>query len=132
VPPIGRRPTSTFPRTNASLGRPQLHLLTRADAPTGLTTSRTDRNWYRRLPYVCKGEGGATGCDEWPWYVTAEGGPGRAHLRIIPEAHHTTGGSDIRSFYTRCGIQLQEQFIVLPWPTTAVELGVPSVRLCED
>lgn len=106
----------------------QWQILTRATSPTGSPT----RGWYKNSPYYCQGSSSAsppTGCDEWPWYRTAQGGPG-AHLRVIDGAENSNGGSDLGSFYATCNVSVNTVFLVVPLSAAQITNGERSIRLC--
>lgn len=121
-------PPAGEPGSNPTGAQPQWSLLTRAEHPLGTN----DREWFTRDPYLCRGTASqGTACDEWPWYVTEQGGPG-GHLRVINGSHNSNGGSDLSSFYASsvCNISQGDSFIVVPLPSPEIEAGARSIRLC--
>ncbi len=86
-------------QTSGNLSWAQLHYVSRADK----RASGLDPGWARSQP-ACAGEtGGATGkdCDEYPFYASAESGPG-ASLRPMQKAENSGAGSRYGGFVVSC------------------------------
>ncbi len=92
--------------------------------------------WYRKPPYLCRVErSSGQACDEFPFNATYQGGAptpfgntaAAPHLSFINGLHNSAAGSDLRSFYYRCGVPPAAAiassggpFIVLPIDTSKI------------
>jgi hypothetical protein len=110
--------------TNPPTPQIQWQILTKAAHPDG----DPDRDWHSDPPYNCTGSG-ETHCDEWPWFATKQGGPG-AHLRIINGYENMNGGTDLFSFYSKCGVGDGGSFLVIPRSASEITRQERSFRFC--
>jgi hypothetical protein len=99
-----------------------LHYKSQADKNSGAFP--LPPGWYTRVAYkyecgaLADGylPGGATNCDEYPYYTTAEGGPG-ASLKNVRYDHNQLEGSMLGQFVDACGLNLgtsNGEYIVAP------------------
>ena len=94
-----------------------LHFVSSADKNSGPYSLPS--SWTTRVEYANCGPGkvpGETQCDEYPYYSTAEGGPG-ASLRNIRKEDNSKEGGLLSYFYTRCGLvssAAPNEYLVVP------------------
>ncbi|MEO6116794.1 MAG: NucA/NucB deoxyribonuclease domain-containing protein, partial [Pseudolysinimonas sp.] len=117
-------------------GQPSvLHYVSGTDKAAGIdgVVAGVPAGWYNRVLYQeCGGSANfgdpGTECDEYPYYTSAEGGPG-ASLRTISEVDNGKEGTQLSRFYSVCGLvsrgtALQSQFAVVPIPDPLESVGV--------
>jgi RHS repeat-associated protein len=110
-------PQTTDHIIDALKSNPSWVRLTRAAHPA----STTSRNWYRGDPRCPVKPGDGLNCDEYPFFTTAEGGPG-ASLRNVPGHESNVQGAYLKNFYSICGVAHGDSFLVVPvstLPTTS-------------
>jgi hypothetical protein len=98
---------------------PVLHYMNATDKAARGTSS----GWYTAVQYNNCGLGSTpaapnTECDEYPFFSTAEGGPG-ASLRQINADDNGRQGNQLKTFYSQCGLNgsgPSNEFIVAPNP----------------
>jgi hypothetical protein len=90
---------------------------------TDKTARGTSSGWYSAVAYNNCGLGSTpaapnTECDEYPYYSSAEGGPG-ASLRQISADDNGRQGNQLQTFYSQCGLNgtgTSSEYIVVPDP----------------
>ncbi len=106
---------------------------------TDKVSSGTPRKWYASQP-ACQpqlGEPPGYQCDEYPFFASAQGGPG-ASLRRLDGGQNTTAGSRYGNFVVACALTsggsvastqttLGSPFLVIPMAFTGAP---PTLRIC--
>jgi hypothetical protein len=98
------------------------------------------RDWYANEP-ECAARSVETPCDEFPNYITEEGGPAtssspRSSLRVIDRSANAAEGGFLRGFHNRCGHQDGQVYVVAPTmydiPDASVSPNIPTVSFCGE
>lgn len=119
----------------------QLHYVSQANkGANGLKRDWYKNPKYQTQPTVCTDTtGGVTGleCDEYPFYTSAEGGPG-ASLLPVDADQNGKEGTILNGMYQRADCHFQSgigpddtsgtPYLVLPMPSAT--LGIPTGYLC--
>jgi hypothetical protein len=87
------------------------------------------RNWYSGYPECTPSQPGKS-CDEYPFFSSAQSGPG-ASLKLILSDDNSLQGSKYGTFISSCGLIESDEFYVIPIPgsLTAAEL-LPTFHIC--
>ncbi len=84
------------------------------------------RGWYGGDPRCAKDESDPRACDEYPYYASAQGGPG-ASLKLIDAEHNAQEGRLYEGFLSSCMVTSGDPFLVLPMPSGNAP---PTRRIC--
>jgi RHS repeat-associated protein len=86
------------------------------------------RGWYGLVRYgrpCVAPPGSLQDCDEYPFYATAQAGPG-ADLLVMPRGPNRSQGTKLQQFYNGCELPDGTEFAVIPIPVP----GIPTTGIC--